>query len=102
MLLMASLRGRFAILLGLACAVGCDKQLSADECNALLDHYVTVLADSDRPGSSETELIRLRAEARAKAARDPAFSRCASQVSRSKFECAMQASSSDRLEQCLL
>ena len=86
----------------LAFPTACAKDLSSDECNALLDHYVTLLAATDRPGSSEADLIRLRMEARAKAARDPAFSRCSSQVPRRKFECAMQASSSDRLEQCLL
>lgn len=99
---MASLRGPSLLALGLFFSTGCGKELSPDECNSLLDHYVTLLAATDRPGSSEADLIRLRTEARAKAARDPAFSRCSSQVPRRKFECAMQASSSDRLEQCLL
>lgn len=82
--------------------VGCSEPLSAEECSALLDHYVTVLAASDRPGTNDTELVRLRAQAREKAARDPAFRRCAHEVSRSKFECAMKAASADHLEQCML
>lgn len=94
---------RRAVLFGsLGTMVGCSEPLSSEECNALLDHYVTLLAASDRPGSNETELLRLRAQAREKAARDPAFRRCAREVSRSKFECAIKADSADRLEQCLL
>jgi hypothetical protein len=81
---------------------GCAEPLSAEECNALLDHYVTLLAASDRPGTNDTELVRLRSQAREKAAKDPAFRRCAKEVARSKFECAMQASSADVVEQCLL
>jgi hypothetical protein len=81
---------------------GCSEPLSAEECNALLDHYVTLLAASDRPGTNDAELVRLRSQAREKAAKDPAFRRCAKEVARSKFECAMQASSVDVVEQCLL
>jgi hypothetical protein len=82
--------------------VGCSEPLSSEECSALLDHYVTLLAASDRPGSNDTEVLRLRAQAREKAARDPAFRRCSREVSRSKFECAIKADSADHLEQCLL
>jgi hypothetical protein len=82
--------------------VGCSEPLSSEECNTLLDHYVTLLAASDRPGTNDLELVRLRAQAREKAARDPAFHRCAREVPRSKFECAMRAASADHLEQCLL
>lgn len=90
------------VLLCSCCFLGCSEPLSSEECNALLDHYVTVLAASDRPGTNDTELVRLRAQAREKAAKDPAFRRCAKEVARSKFECAMQASSADVVEQCLL
>ncbi len=82
--------------------LGCAEPLSAEECGSLLDHYVSLLTASDRPGTSESELLRLQAEARQKAAGDPAFRRCPSEVSRKEFECAMQATSADRLEQCLL
>ena len=82
--------------------LGCSEPLSAEECNALLDHYVSLLAASDRPGTNDTELVRLRAQAREKATKDPAFRRCAHEVSRGKFECAIKADSADRLEQCLL
>jgi hypothetical protein len=90
------------VLTPVVTTVGCSQPLSAEECNGLLDHYVSLLAASDRPGTSDIELLRLQAEARQKALHDPAFRRCASEVSRRKFECAMQAPSADRLEQCLL
>lgn len=93
-----SLVGLTSLLLSSACA----ERLTAEECNSLLDRYVNLLAASDRPGTSDVELLRLQAEAREKAAHDPAFRRCPSEVSRSKFECAMQAPNADRLEQCLL
>ena len=87
-------------LLWLAAAcplLGCSVPLNPEECNALLDHYVALLVSSDRPGTSEMELVRLKA-----AARDPAFLRCKTEVPRRKYECAMQASNADKLEQCLL
>jgi hypothetical protein len=92
-----------AALLFTSCVgVGCARQLSEEECGSLLDQYVSLLAASDRAGTPEAELLRLKALARKKAAQDPAFSRCSSEVSRTQFECAMQAENVDRLEQCLL
>lgn len=80
---------------------GCGEPLRQEECVALLEQYVSLLSRSDRPGTSEAELLKLQLEARAKAARDPAFQRCSSAVSRRKFECAMTAADVDRFEQCL-
>ena len=86
----------------LAALSGCREPLAAGECRALLDSYVTLLASSDRPGTSEADLLKLKAEAREKALRDPAFAHCSRRVSRRQFECAMRADHVDRLEQCLL
>ena len=80
----------------------CGKPLTQEECGRLLDHYVELLLRSDRPDASAEEIARLQVDARAKAARDPAFASCASEVSRSQYDCAMSASDADRLEQCLL
>lgn len=87
----------FLVLVG-----GCSERLSPAECETLLDRYVTMLSASDRPNTSDTELVRLKSLARDKALRDPSFMRCASEVSRSQFQCAMKAENTDRLEQCLL
>lgn len=89
----------FLCLLPLA---GCQKSLSKEECYSLLDKYVELLLDSDRPKTSPPERLRLKEEARAKANRDPAFAECSERVSRREFECAMRASNPDGLEQCLL
>lgn len=81
---------------------GCAEPLSSAECETLLDRYVSLLVASDRPNTSDAELVRLKTLARDKAQHDPAFSRCAREVSRGQFQCAMKAENVDRLEQCLL
>lgn len=81
---------------------GCSKPLSPQECNALLDRYVDMLARSRTPDASVEDILELQARARREAASDREFSRCATKVSRSQFECAMSAPDVDKLEQCLL
>lgn len=80
----------------------CAERLRPDECAALLDRYVNLLARSDRPGTTEGEILKLQVQAREKAASDPAFRRCSQEVSRRQFECALKADSADRFEQCML
>jgi hypothetical protein len=89
-----------ACLAGLLCA--CGKPPSHDECDALLDHYVELLVNSDRPGTSAGELHKLQLQARQRATSDPEFSQCSSRVSRRAYDCAMSAPNADKLEQCLL
>ncbi len=105
-----------AATLALSCLLlcGCGKPPSKDECNALLDHYVELLVNSDRPGTSAGELHKLQLQAREKAngkcdasgtcevEPDPEFSTCSDHVSRRMFDCAMSAPNADVLEQCLL
>ena len=92
------------LLLGCAAlaAQGCAKRPSHDECAALLDHYVELLVNSDRPGTNAAELEKLQLLARDKAKEDPEFAACSERVSRRELECAMSASNADVLEQCLL
>ena len=82
--------------------VACAKPPSHAECDALLDHYVELLVNSDRPGTSGAELHKLQLQARQKAVRDPEFEQCSQRVSRRAYECAMSALNADKLEQCLL
>jgi len=82
-------------------AVGCGRAPSPAECNGLLDRYLEKLLESDRPGLSAGEILKLQSEARARAARDPAFAECPERVSRRAFDCAMQAETVDRMEICL-
>ncbi len=85
-----------------ALAAGCGRHIEDHECLALLDHYTELLVRSDRPTAGAAERARLKAEARAKAQRDPEFLRCSSAVSRAQFECAMSAHDVDSMERCLL
>jgi hypothetical protein len=93
---------RNALLLIAGLAGACSTPLSDGDCTALLDHYVELLVRSESPQTPSTELVHLKADARSKAARDPAFGRCSQQVSRREFRCAMQADTPDQLERCLL
>jgi len=96
-------RARTVTLALLALATsGCGKPLSQVECNGLLDRYVEKLVGMDEPNTPPAEVFRLQAEARARAARDPAFGECSERVSRRAFDCAMDAISADEMEQCLL
>ena len=83
-------------------ATGCEKPPSRDECEALLEHYVELLVNSDRPGTSAAELHKLQLQAREKAKSDPEFQHCSTRVSRRALTCALSAPSADILEQCLL
>jgi hypothetical protein len=80
----------------------CGKPPSHDECDALLDHYVELLVNSDRPGTNAGELHKLQLQARQKAVSDPEFGECQKRVSRRAYDCAMSAANADKLEQCLL
>ena len=89
-----------AVLIG--CTLfACGPAPTPTECNALLDRYVQKLVDSDRPGLSAGELLKLQVEARARAAKDPAFGECSARVSRRAYDCAMLAETVDRMEICL-
>ena len=92
-----------AWLLGCALlSAGCGKRPSHAECDALLDHYVELLVNSDRPGTNAAELQKLQQQAREKAKGDPEFAACTERVSRRELECALHAANADLLEQCLL
>ena len=41
---------------GAVCLSACGKPPSHDECDALLDHYVELLVNSDRPGTNAGRL----------------------------------------------
>jgi hypothetical protein len=82
--------------------MGCREPLSDSECSRLLERYTELLVRSDREDVTAVELERLKAQALARARREPAFAECSSKVSRRAYECAMAAENVDRMEQCLL
>jgi hypothetical protein len=93
---------RIALLAGLLLLSACGRPPSPYECDALLEHYVELLVNSDRPGTNAAELHKLQLQAREKVKDDPEFRACSDRVSRRAYECAMSASNADVLEQCLL
>ena len=89
--------------LALALLAGCQQRLSHHECELLVDRYTELLLRARNPDASPAERMRLQAEARARAARDPRFGSCGEHISRRAYECAMrEANSADELERCLL
>ena len=98
----ATARALRAVLL-LTLFAGCQRQLTADECNQLIDRYVELLLRARRPDASAQDLAELQAAARARAAQASSLLRCNRHISRRAFRCAMQeASTADELERCLL
>jgi hypothetical protein len=83
-------------------AIGCQRSLSEQECDALLDHYTDAQIEQARPSASSRDRLELKHAAGAKAQLDPEFARCADEVSRAQFECAMAAQSADQIERCVL
>lgn len=81
---------------------GCGPRLEEPECVKLLDHYTDKVIDQARPSASTAERRELTLAARKKAELDPDFAECSDRVSRSQFECAMEAESADQIERCLL
>ncbi len=99
MTLRVSPRALFFACLTLA---GCGRSLSQEECLRLLDHYTDKQIDQARPSTGAGDRARLMMEVETRAATDPAFASCTSQVSRAEFDCAMQAGTADAIERCLL
>ncbi len=81
---------------------GCRPPLDESECIRLLDRYTDKVIDQARPSASTAEHRELMLAARKKAELDPEFAECTDRVSRSQFECAMEAQSADQIERCLL
>ncbi len=86
----------------LPCTSACGPRLSEEECRTLLDKYTEKVIDQAKPSLSQGERIEKQQQARKMAELDPEFAKCASEVSRSAFECAMRANNADEIERCLL
>ena len=83
-------------------ASACGKPLTANECLQLLDRYVVLLANSDRPEATSEQRNHMRQRAQELSKAYPKFSSCHKQVTRAKFDCAMKAANTDLFEQCLM
>jgi hypothetical protein len=83
-------------------ATGCADPLRPAECSKLLDRYTELLLGTYRPDTTYEQRQQLRRKTLEKATEDPEFLRCPGKVSRSQFDCAMQAVSVDDMERCLI
>lgn len=81
---------------------GCGRSVSSGECAALLERYTEKQIDQAKPSASTRQRTEMLRAVRVKAQLDPEYARCSDAVSRSQFECAMQADSADQMERCLL
>jgi hypothetical protein len=90
-------------LVALLVGAGCSTPLSETECALLLDRYTEKLLRDEKPEVTEQAIAEKQAAARQLAVRDPAFefAECPNAVSRTQFDCAMQAHNVDGFEQCL-
>lgn len=83
-------------------ASACGPKLSQEECHELLDKYTEKVIDQGKPSLSQGERIEMKQQARRLSELDPEFAKCSDEVSRSEFECAMQANNADEIERCLM
>ena len=74
---------------------------SQEVCQAMLDRYVehVVYAIDPKPGVSD--LNNRKAQARELAAKDQAFARCPTHLTRDEADCALKANNADEFERCL-
>jgi hypothetical protein len=92
-----------ALLLSLASSTACERDLTEQDCQQLLDRYVELLARSRMPDASVESVERMKSEAREHARSSPRFRECREFFSRRDFDCALQqAKNVDELERCLL
>jgi len=91
------------LVFGLAGSTACERDLSEQECQQLLDRYVELLVQSRMPDASVEAVEEMQSEARERARSAPRFKECSEFFSRRDFECAVKrAKSVDEMERCLL
>jgi prophage tail gpP-like protein len=84
-----------------SCILGCKPKASSAQCDQLLDRYAELVVIERHVDASAGQIRAEQERERSEARGDDAFKNCSSEVSRSEFDCAMQASSADALEKCL-
>lgn len=104
----ADVVGTAAVLLGFSLVVlglGVYRRFSAhptrEQCEALLERYVTHIAHAVDPKPSASALAERRRLAREAAEKNSSFSACTQEMTMAEHTCAMQANDADALERCL-
>lgn len=68
----------------------------------LLDHYVQLLVQARMPQAPIEEVLKAQTATRDVVSRTAELARCSEEISRSEYDCALEARNPDLFEQCLL
>jgi hypothetical protein len=91
---------RLALLVFVTCAVlssACSNGPTVPECDAMLDRYLAMTEDEQRPAAREENIARRRATL----AYVSAEKRCSQEISNAELACAMKAPSANDWEACI-
>jgi hypothetical protein len=92
---------RTALLSATLALGGCGQRATSAECDALLDRYVELLIRQEDPAARQADIANAKSQARAKAAGNPAFLRCAREVRHRDVVCALAAPDVPEFEKCM-
>ncbi len=81
----------------LACFASCARRPSAEQCDAMLDRYLELSEEEQRPAARAEHI----AHRRATLAYVSAEKRCSQEISNAELECAMKAPSANDWEACI-
>jgi hypothetical protein len=82
-------------------AAACKKKASAQECDALLDHFAELVVKERFPDAGPEVITKERARERQEAKAADELKNCTSEVTPVEHACAMKASSSEAVIKCL-
>lgn len=80
---------------------GCARKIDAADCNALVDHYATLVVQEHNPGATAELIAAERDRERRQARGDDGFRNCTTEITRPELDCALKAGSPDGVLKCL-
>lgn len=98
---LAGARGLAAALALLAGASACRKKATAQECEAIVDHFAELVVREQFPDAGPELIAQERAREQREAKADDAFKNCPSQVTPAEHACATRATTSEGVLKCL-
>jgi hypothetical protein len=95
-----------AASLSLVCALlltpaGCKKKISQTQCDALIEHYATLVVNEKTPDAGASVLNAEKNREREEAKRDDGFRNCTTEVQADDLACALAAATSGAVLKCL-
>jgi hypothetical protein len=101
----AALMGSFVVTVPFG--VGCQKKIQPEECGVMLDRYIDMVVAADpatqnlAPEQAAAVRQMKKAVKKAEASYMQVQTKCASEVTRKEFDCAMAAKNADEWEACI-